>query len=123
MVGRGAPKKAQSKKAGLFAMTWYSMFADVRIRGGSAKTFQKDRVNTRHILSLQCPYPFCFKIMKVCDKLQPTCLFPYVLYLWHLLVTQDRRNTPASCSTCYLGVAQLLICLFVFLMLVNEGFI
>lgn len=39
MVGRGDPKKAQSKKAGLFAMTWYSMFADVRIRGGSAKTF------------------------------------------------------------------------------------
>lgn len=43
MVGRGDPKKAQSKKAGLFAMTWYSMFADVRIRGGSAKTFQKDK--------------------------------------------------------------------------------
>lgn len=53
MVGIGDPKKAQSSKAGRFAMTWYSVFAEVRIRGGSATTFLKGIVNTGYILGLQ----------------------------------------------------------------------
>lgn len=53
MVGIGDPKKAQSSKAGRFAMTWYSVFAEVRIRGGSATTFLKGTVNTGYILGLQ----------------------------------------------------------------------
>lgn len=60
MVGIGDPKKAQSSKAGLYAMTWYSVFADVRIRGGSAKTVLKGRVSTRYILGLQCIYHILF---------------------------------------------------------------
>ena len=36
MVGIGDPKEAQSNRAGLFEMTWYTLLGGVSTRGGSA---------------------------------------------------------------------------------------
>lgn len=41
-------------------MIWYSVFVDVRIRGGLVKIVLKGRVSIRYILGLQCIYYILF---------------------------------------------------------------